>query len=291
MAAWEGIEEAVMVAQMGSFVRAAQRLNTAPSNVSRAIDRLEQRLKTRLFTRTTRVVKLTDSGRLLITRFARLVAERDEAFATLDSGGEPHGDLRITCSAAMGERFVAPIMRELCRKHPQLSIHLNLTNRVVDLVGEGYDLAIRTGDLTDSRLICTQIAQRRVLTCASPAYLAQHGTPAKVGDLAQHACLVGTSDEWRFRQNGETVLWRAQGRWHCNNGHAIVAAAREDMGICHLPEFYVSEDIKNGRLAVILDQFRQADESIWAVYPSRRHLSARVQVAIEALRQAMPSVI
>jgi DNA-binding transcriptional LysR family regulator len=291
MSAWEGIEEAVMVAQLGSFVRAAQRLNTAPSNVSRAIDRLEQRLQTRLFTRTTRVVKLTDSGRLLTAQFARLVTERDEAFASLESGRDPHGNLRVTCPVAMGERFVAPIMRALCRDHPQLSISLNLTNRVVDILTEGYDLAIRTGDLADSRLICTQIARRRILTCASPAYLARHGTPMKVSDLAQHECLIGTSDEWHFRQNGEQVRWRAQGRLQCNNGHAIVAAVLEDMGICHLPEFYLADAIKSGQIVVILDQFRQADETIWAVYPSRRHLSARIQAAIEGLRRGMPTVI
>lgn len=291
MNAWEGIEEAVMVAQLGSFVRAAERLNTAPSNVSRAIDRLEQRLQTRLFTRTTRVVKLTDSGRIMVAQFARLVTERDEAFASLESGSDPHGNLRITCPVAMGERFIAPVMRSLCRDHPQLSIHLDLTNRVVDILTEGYDLAIRTGALTDSRLICTQIAQRRFLTCATPAYLARHGTPTKVSDLAQHECLIGTSDDWHFRQNGEHVRWRAQGRWQCNNGNATLAAALDDMGLCHLPEFYVSEHIRSGQLVTVLDPFRHADESIWAVYPSRRHLSARIQAAIEALKRGIPRLI
>jgi DNA-binding transcriptional LysR family regulator len=141
------------------------------------------------------------------------------------------------------------------------------------------------------RLICTQIAQRRILTCAAPAYLAARGTPIRVADLAHHDCLVGTSSHWRFRNNGETALWRAQGRWQCNNGHAIVGAALEGMGICHLPEFYVSDCVRDGRLVVILDPFRQADESVWAVYPSRRHLSARVQVAVERLRRAIPAVI
>lgn len=291
MNAWEGIDEAVMVAQVGSFVGAAERLNTAPSNISRAIDRLEKRLHTRIFTRSTRVVKLTDSGRALITQFARLVSERDEAIAAIEIGSAPRGNLRLTCSVAIGERFIGPIMRRLCIEHPDLSIELDLTNRVVDILSEGYDLAIRTGQLPDSGLICTQIAQRRILTCASPRYLERHGVPKTIADLAQHQCLVGTSDQWQFRQAGTLVPWPVKGRWRCNNGNAIVQAVLDDMGICHLPEFYVSDHVRSGAISVILQDFCLKDEPVWAIYPSKRHLSSKIQIAIETLRKELPAFI
>ena len=281
---WEGIDEAVMVAEMGSFVHAAARLGTAPSNVSRAVARLEQRLHTQIFTRTTRIVKLTDTGALLIARFQRLVAERDEAIATLENNGEPQGTLRVTCSVALGERFVAPILGALCRDHPKLSVQLDLTNRLVDIIPEGYDMAIRTGAMTDSSLMRTQIARRAMVTCAAPAYLARHGKPARIADLADHECLIGTLESWQFLDDGAAVHWRPQGRWRCNSGTAIVDAALGGMGLCQLPEFYVSAGLASGRLQTVLDDHHAPDEPIWAVYPATRHLSAKIQRAIARLR-------
>ncbi|MFN3468199.1 MAG: LysR family transcriptional regulator [Novosphingobium sp.] len=286
---WDGIDEVVAVADAGTFVAAAKRLGTSTSHVSRAVARLEQSLGAQFFHRTTRAVSLTDTGRTLVDQFRRLIAERDEAIAMLDLQGEPQGHLRITCPTALGERFVAPIVRAYVQEYPKLSLELDLSNRVVELVSEGYDLAIRTGTLPDSRLIRTQIAARRSVTCAAPAYLAARGTPQTVDDLDAHECIPATSDVWRYKVDGEPRTIRPRGRWRCSNGAAVFDAAVAGMGLCQLPEFYVSRAIAQGTLVEVLAPFQPDDDPIWAVYPQRRHLLPKVQRIIEKLRRELPA--
>lgn len=286
---WDGIDEVVAVADAGTFVAAAKRLGTSTSHVSRAVARLEQSLGAQFFHRTTRAVSLTDTGRTLVDQFRRLIAERDEAIAMLDLQGEPQGHLRITCPTALGERFVAPIVRAYVQEYPKLSLELDLSNRVVELVSEGYDLAIRTGTLPDSRLIRTQIAARRSVTCAAPTYLAARGTPQTVDDLDAHECIPATSDVWRYKVDGEPRTIRPRGRWRCSNGAAVFDAAVAGMGLCQLPEFYVSRAIAEGTLVEVLAPFQPDDDPIWAVYPQRRHLLPKVQRIIEKLRRELPA--
>lgn len=288
---WDGIDEVVAVADTGTFVAAAKRLGTSTSHVSRAVARLEQSLGAQFFHRTTRAVSLTDTGRTLVDQFRRLVAERDEAIAMLDLQGEPQGHLRITCPTALGERFVAPIVRAYVQDYPKLSVDLDLSNRVVELVSEGYDLAIRTGTLPDSRLIRTQIATRGIVTCAAPSYVAAHGVPLTIDELDDHDCIPATSDIWRYRVDGEPRSVRPRGRWRCSNGGAVFDAAVAGMGLCQLPEFYVSRAIAEGTLVEVLAPFRPEDDPIWAVYPQRRHLLPKVQRLIEKLRRALPAAI
>lgn len=288
---WDGIDEVVAVADTGTFVAAAKRLGTSTSHVSRAVARLEQSLGAQFFHRTTRAVSLTDTGRTLVDQFRRLVAERDEAIAMLDLQGEPQGHLRITCPTALGERFVAPIVRAYVQDYPKLSVDLDLSNRVVELVSEGYDLAIRTGTLPDSRLIRTQIATRGIVTCAAPSYVAAHGVPLSIDELDDHDCIPATSDIWRYRVDGEPRSVRPRGRWRCSNGGAVFDAAVAGMGLCQLPEFYVSRAIAEGTLVEVLAPFRPEDDPIWAVYPQRRHLLPKVQRLIEKLRRALPAAI
>lgn len=284
---WDGIDEVVAVADAGTFVAAAKRLGTSTSHVSRAVARLEQGLGAQFFHRTTRAVSLTDTGRTLVDQFRRLIAERDEAIAMLDLQGEPQGHLRITCPTALGERFVAPIVRAYVQEYPKLSVDLDLSNRVVELVSEGYDLAIRTGTLPDSRLIRTQIAARGIVTCASPSYLEEHGIPQTVDDLATHACIPATLDMWRYLVDGEVRTVRPRGRWRCSNGTAVFDATMAGIGLCQLPEFYVSRAIAEGSLVEVLAKFRPEDDPIWAVYPQRRHLLPKVQRLIEKLRREL----
>ncbi len=234
---WDGFDEAVAVANAGTFVLAAKRLGTSTSHVSRAVSRLEQRIGAPIFVRTTRAVALTDTGRALVDQFRRIIAEREEALAMIDLKGEPQGVLRMTCSIAMGERFVAPIVRAFAQDYPQLTIHLDLTNRLVDLVSEGYDLALRTGALSDSRLVCTQVLTRRIMLCAAPSYLDRRGRPDTVDALHDHDCIQGTADNWQFVVGGETRTFRprTRWRWHCNSGTAVADAAVAGMGVCQLP--------------------------------------------------------
>ena len=291
MSQWDGLDEIVAVAEAGSFVSAARRLDVSVSHVSRRVAAFEERLQTQIFARTTRSVRLTDTGRLLVEQFQRLIAEREEAFAMVEASGEPQGGLRITCSISLGERFVAPIVRAYAQEYPRLAIDLDLTNRVVDLVSEGYDLAIRTGALGDTRLLRRQVSTRQVDLCASPAYLARRGTPRLIEDLAAHDCLVGSGRQWHFTVEGEAVSWRPNARWQCNSGSAVADAAIAGMGICHLPSFYVREAIAKGALVPLLEDYRAPDETIWAVYPQRRHLLPKVRRLVDQLMAGMGPAI
>lgn len=285
MSSWDGIDEFMAVATAGTFVSGARALKVSPSHVSRAIMALEQRIQAQLFHRTTRTVRLTDTGRMFLQHFARMTQERDEVIALINERGEPAGELRVTCSAAMGERFVAPILRRFASEYPELSVTIELSNRIVDIVTEGFDLAIRTGALSDSRLTGTRIASRQVLTCAAPSYLARHGAPAKVADLDGHDCVIGTSSTWLFTANGEQMVYKPSGRFRCNGGHAVIEAALAGMGVCQLPEFYVLPHLRTGELNLVLDAFAPDEEPIWAVYPERRHLLPKIRLAIDLLRK------
>lgn len=291
MTRWDGIEEFVAVATAGSFAGGAKALGLSTSHVSRAIARLENRIKAQLFFRTTRKVTLTDTGRALVEQFRKIIQERDEALDAIGEVGEPRGELRLTCSTALGERFVAPIVRRFAAESPDLRVTIELTNRVVDLVAEGYDLAIRTGHLTDSRLIGSRIASRRLYLCGSPAYLDLSGRPKTIADLAAHQCLIGTSSTWHFQVNGNDHIFHPKGRWRCNSGATVVDAALADMGLCQLPEFYVLPYIANGQLEALLEDVRAKDEPIWAVYPQRRHLLPKVRNVVDRLRTELGPVL
>lgn len=284
---WHGIDEFVAVATAGSFAVAGRRLGLPTSTVSRAVARLEEQVRAQLFYRTTRTVVLTDRGRRLVEHCRRMIAERDEAFAELDEMGGPGGEVRITCSTAMGERFVAPIVQRFALDYPRIAVTLDLSNRLVDLVAEGYDLAIRTGDLADSRLVRTRIATRRMRSCAAPAYLERRGVPETIEALAAHDCLIGSSPTWHFTDAGVERIVRPNGRWRCNSGAVVLEAALAGMGVCHLPEFYLLKPLATGALREVLADHCRAEEPIWAVYPERRHLMSKVRRLVDRLREEL----
>ncbi|OAN58517.1 LysR family transcriptional regulator [Sphingomonas sp. TDK1] len=283
MRQWAGIEEFVAVARTGSFTAGAARLGMSPTHVSRAIIAIEQRLDAQLLYRTTRTVRLTDTGRAFLERCERILRERDEAFALVGGKGEPQGELRVTCSTTMGERFVAPILRRWSIRHPRLSLNIELTNRVIDLVAEDFDLAIRTGSVDDPRLTKTRVASRTLYTCAAPTYLARRGTPRDIADLAEHECIIGSASTWHFRATGQAVLHRPTGSFRCNSGHAVIEACVSGLGICQLPDFYILPYLQHGMVRLVLPEAQAADEPIWAVYPQHRHLLPKVQQAVATL--------
>lgn len=286
MGSWDGIDSFIAVCETESFSAAASRLGVSTSHISREVARLEDRLQVRLLYRTTRRVSVTDAGRTFLERCRRLVEEREEAFAAVsESDGAPRGHLRLTCSIAYGERFIVPLVNRFLLTHPQLSVSIDLTNRLVDLVGEGFDLAVRTGaSLDDSRLIAVRLASRRRYLCASPSYQERHGAPVGLDDLSHHQCLTGTADLWHFDDQGRQVSFRPIGSWRCNSGFAVLDAARQGLGLCQLPDFYVETDLASGTLISLLDQHRPPDEGIWAVYPHRRHLSPKVSLLVDYLK-------
>ncbi|CAO3438710.1 LysR family transcriptional regulator [Azospirillum doebereinerae] len=293
---WDGIDEFVAVAETGGFSRAAERLRVSSSHVSRSVARLEDRLQARLFYRTTRKVSLTESGRAFLARCQRLAEERDDAFLAVGDlqgtePGEVKGRLRMTCATSYGERFVVPLVNDLLERHPQLSVEVELTNRTLDLVQEGFDLAIRLGRLNESSLVATRVAPRVMHLCASPAYLERHGTPTRLADLAKHDCLIGTSDSWLFNEgmeeDGREWLFRPRGRWRCNSGFSVLDAALRGFGLCQLPDYYVKGPVAEGKLVPLLEAHRPPNTAVWAVYPQKRHVPPKVHAAIRHLKAGL----
>ncbi|MCY1334773.1 HTH-type transcriptional regulator PgrR [compost metagenome] len=282
---WEGLDEFVAVAETGQFTAAAQRLGVSSSHVSRQIARLEERLQARLLYRSTRKVSLTEAGQTFLQHCQRLQDAREEALRVVsDLSAEPKGLLRMTCAVAYGERYVVPQVNAFMAEHPQLRVEIELSNRQLDLLHEGFDLAIRLGRLSDSRLVATRIAPRVMYLCATPEYLERHGRPQSPGDLAQHNCLIGSSDQWTFLEDGRETQHRVQGNWRCNSGQAVLDAALRGFGLCQLPDYYVLEHLRSGRLVSLLERHRPPNTAVWALYPQQRHLSPKVRQLVDFLK-------
>ncbi len=285
MSRWEGVEVFAQVVMSGTFSKAAENMGVSKSHVSRQVSQLEERLGAQLLNRTTRKVTTTEMGQAFFLRCKEMLAGLDEAErAVLDLQEEPRGTLRMTVAGAFGERYVAPAAADFMLQNPRLTIDLTFTGRTVDLVSDGYDLAIRAGALKDSSMIARRIATRKLTICASPDYIARYGQPETIIALKNHNCLQGTNPTWRFREqaNHHSEI-RVDGNWRSNNGYALLQAACKGLGIVQLPDFYVREDIQQGRLVSLLDDVRPIDTAVWAVYPSNRHLSAKVRLFIAFL--------
>lgn len=284
MSRWDGIDEFVQVVESGGFAAAARVLGVSKAYVSKRVRQLEDRLGVRLLQRTTRRQSLTGAGEQFYRRCAQLGHELGELEASLSAAQEvPRGRLRVSVAASFAERFVAPACAEFAARYPDVQMELVFDNRVVDLVEEGYDLAIRYGELRSSALVARRIAPRRLYVCASPEYLERHGAPARPEDLREHACLVGTGDQWLFRgEEGDRRL-RVSGNWRSNNGMALLVAARRGLGLTQLPDFYVEDDLAQGRLRAVLREWELGDVGVWAVYPHRRHLPLKVRLLVDML--------
>jgi len=285
MSDWDATELFISVVEGGSFTAAAEAQGHSKAHVSRKITQLESHLGTQLLVRTTRKLALTETGRAYYERARDIVGQ----FHALDRSviemrEQLQGTLRLTVAGAFGETYVAPFAAELMQQYPDLQIEIDFTNRVVDLVAEGYDIAIRAGALKDSSLVARKIAKRRLVVCGSRTYLDGRGIPVKVSALRQHNCLLGSQPVWRFRdRTGHHSDHRVEGSWSSNNGRALLAAARKDIGLVQLPEFYVHEDIAKGRLIPVLESFEPTDTGEWAVYPRSKHLSPKVRTFIDHL--------
>lgn len=288
MRSWEGIDEFVSVAELGHFSGAAQRLGVSSSHVSRQVARLEERLQTRLFYRSTRRVSLTEAGTTFLQHCQRLIDARDEAMqAITDLVNEPKGLLRMTCAVAYGEEFIMPLVNDFMQQHAQLKVEMTLTNQTLDLLHGSYDLAIRLGRLQDSSMIASRLAPRHMYLCAAPDYLKRHGAPHSLSELPRHNCLIGSSDTWHFQQNGKETPVRVHGTWQCNSGKAVLDAALRGFGLCQLPDYYVREHLRSGRLRSLLHQHQPPHTAVWALYPQQRHLSPKVRQLVEYLKQGL----
>ncbi len=285
---WEGLDEFVAVVECGSFSRAAERLRVSSSHVSRQVALLEERLQARLLYRTTRRVSLTEAGQTFFTRCQRLIEERDEAFLAIsDLHSAPTGVLRMTAAVAYGERFIVPLVNNFMAAYPQLKVEIELTNRMLDLVQEGFDLAIRLGRLEDSSLVASRIAPRAMYLCAAPAYLARYGRPHTLSELAGHNCLIGTSDTWMFQQDGREYPFKPSGNWRCNSGQAVLDATLCGLGLSQLPDYYVLDPLRQGELVSLLEANQPPNTAVWAVSPQRRYPLPKVRLLVEALKTGL----
>ncbi len=284
MFGWQGITEFVAVVESESFTTAAQQLAISTAQVSRQVSALENRLSTKLLYRTTRKVSVTEAGQLYYQHCRQLldgVKEAEQALVHLQS--KPQGILKITAPNAYGEQHVIPLINDFMSQHSALSVDCQLTNEQVDLINEGFDLAIRVGKLTDSSLVAKRLASRKLITCCSPDYIAQYGKPENISTLNTHQCLQGTLPYWRFQETNSEKSIRIKGRLHCNSGLALLDASLKGIGIVQLPDYYVDDAIQQGLLVQVLEQYTPVEEGIWAVYPQNRHLSPKVRMFVDYL--------
>lgn len=282
---WDLMESFVHVVGAGSFSAAAARMDVSKSLLSKKVTELEKLLGTQLLVRTTRRLNPTDAGQALYQKCERLFSDLEEAQQSVSNlHVVPRGHLRVVCTDILGEQYIARAAAEICAAHPQLRVDVHVTMRTVDLVAEGYDLAVRYGTLTDSSLRARRVYSLPHVVCASPAYLARHGAPRSVEDLRQHNCVVATFEPcatWHFMVNGRDAAIDLQGNWRSNSGSALVTAALEGVGICRLPELYVREHLRSGRLVPLLEEFRSEPLPVWMVYPNARYTPAKVKLFVD----------
>jgi DNA-binding transcriptional LysR family regulator len=285
---WEGISEFVHVAETESFTQASKNMAISTAQVSRQISALEIRLDTKLFYRTTRKVSLTDEGRVFYQHCRSVLDGLDEAERAISNlQSRPYGKIKFTAPVTYGEQKIMPLINDFMKIYGDVEIYANLSNIKVDLVEEGYDLAIRLGKLPDSSMIAKKLGKRTNYLCASPAYIDKYGAPHTLSELNKHSCLLGTLDYWHFREAGKEKNIRVTGRLRYNSGYSLVDAALKGLGIVQLPDYYVQHFLKSGQLISLLDNYREPDEGIWALYPHNRHLSPKIRTLVDYLSEHM----
>lgn len=284
-----GIQVFAQVVESGSFSKAADKLSLSTSAASRLVADLEAHLETRLLNRTTRRVSLTESGRAFYERAVQLLADLDEAEREAGRAAvSPRGTIKLTTSVNFGVRHVAPALAAFMALHREIAFDVSLSDRIVDLVEEGFDLGIRIGGPGAQNLVARKLGETRLVPCASPEYLAARGAPRVPEDLAAHDCFTyeygEPATQWRFRDpSGKDRVVRVAGRLHSNNGDLNAEAAARGAGIAFEPAFIVGPDLRAGRLVPLLQEFVPPPLPIYAVYPSRKHLSAKVRVFVDFL--------
>ena len=284
---FEQLSAFVEVARRQSFAQAARALERHVSAVSRAVAGLENRLGVRLLQRTTRRVTLSDAGRDYFKRCETLLAEFDGADAEVrDRAAALRGKLRVSAATGAGQSVIAPIVPRFLAAHPLLTLDLQLTNRYVDLVEEGYDLALRVGALAaDSRLVVRRLLPTRRILLASDAYLERRGSPRNPQELRAHACLVldigGRPQLWALGRARTHAVIDVDGPLRSNNAFVLLRACRDGLGVSLLPETVARDDLRRGGLHRVLPGWVSAEEGIYAVYPSARFIPAKVRAFVD----------
>ena len=299
---WGGISEFVYVAEHESFTRAAKELGISTAQVSRQISALEKRLNIKLLYRTTRKVSLTEEGRVFYQHCRGVLDGLDaaeQAVSNLQS--KPQGRIKLTAPVTYGEQQLLPLVNDFMVQYSDIEVTAFLSNQKIDLIDGGYDLAIRIGKLSDSTMMAKKLSRRTNFVCAAPTYLEKYGTPHSLSDLSQHNCLLGTRDYWHFidfkemdskktdygKNADKEKNLRVSGTVQYNSGHSLVDAALKGLGIVQLPDYYVQQYLASGELVSLLDNYREPEESIWAIYPHNRHLSPKIRLLVDYLAERL----
>ena len=290
MGQFRQISTFVEVVARGSLSAAARAEGIAPSMIGRRLDALEQRIGVKLLQRTTRKLVLTDEGAAFLEDCRRILSELEEAEAAVaERSARATGHLVISAPAGFGRQHVAPLLPSFLAEHREVTANLDLNDRLVDVVGEGVDVAIRIASLEDSNLVGVKLADNRRVVVASPAYLKRRGTPKTLEDLERHNCLAissaGSQRGWTFQENGRSVTLKVAGNMQCNDGEVLHDWALAGKGLAWRSMWEVGAEIEAGKLRTVLDQYAVSGSDIYAVFAQRRHLPLRIRAFVDFLRR------
>ena len=291
MGQFRQISTFVDVVAKGSLSACARAEGIAPAMIGRRLDALEQRLGIKLLQRTTRKLVLTNEGAAFLEDCQRILSELQEAeSAVAERSAKASGHLLISAPAGFGRQHVAPLLPSFLAEHRAMTVALNLNDRVVDLIGEGVDVAIRIASLEDSSLVSVKLADNHRVLVGSPGYLKRHGTPQSLPDLLKHNCLTmgreGSQRGWTFHENGKNVTLKVAGNMGCNDGEVLLDWTLAGQGLAWRSMWEVGAEIESGKLVTVLDQFAAAGNDIHAVIAQRRHLPLRIRAFVDFLRQS-----
>ena len=279
----EDLQTFVEVADAGGVSAAARRLGVSKSIVSRRLFRLENELGVLLLARTTRGAALTEAGVTFRDHAAKVCAELDIARETILPAGDLHGRLRIAAPLSFGPTYLAPVLAELAKKHPLLHVHASYSDRFVDIVGGGFDAAVRVGYLTDSNLIARRVGPIRGKYVASPSYIKEHGAPETPDELLNHEALMQGTETWRFVDGDKIISVNPRGRFKADNGTALTAAAVAGLGVAALPDFLTDDHVASGALIQVMTRYPPPEAGIFLVRPPGAHPARKIRVLTELL--------
>lgn len=282
------MEVFVNVAETGGFAAAARKLSMSPPAVTRAVASLEDRIGSRLFIRTTRSVRLTDSGQRFLRDCQRILSDVEEAQeAAIGSHSAPRGRLNVTAPALFGRMYVTPVLIDFLRDFPLVNLNTLFLDRVVNMIDEGMDIAVRIGDLPDSSLNAVRVGYVRKITFASQTYLKKHGIPQHPSELEHHQTLqsnaVGSSNIWSFEENGTRIHAKANPRFETNTNDTIIEAVLKDFGISRLLSYQIAPYLGDGRLKIILSEFEEKPLPVHILHQEGRMVSAKVRACVDYL--------
>ena len=291
MGKFREISTFVEVVARGSLSAAARAEGIAPAMIGRRLDALEARLGVKLLQRTTRKLVLTDEGAAFLEDCQRILGELEEAETAVSArSARASGHLLVSAPAGFGRQHVAPLLPSFLAEHRDVTVNLNLNDRIVDVIGEGVDVAVRIATLLDSNLVGVKLADNQRVLVAAPAYLKRHGTPLRPGDLTQHNCLAisseGSQRGWTFREQGKLVTMKVAGNMVCNDGEVLHDWALAGKGLAWRSMWEVGAQIEAGRLVTVLDDYAAPGNDIYAVFAQRRHLPLRIRAFVDFLRRA-----